>query len=347
MIEVAQRAGVSVTTVSHVINGTRRVAEETRARVLEAVATLNYHPNHVARSLVQRRTATIGVVIEEIVNPLFAPVLMGVERVATQLGYGVLACSAPDLDSERRALNTLRAKRVDGVILMSLSFPRPHDHVEALRADGIPCVAINRYPKSASIDCVHFDHAGGARTATRHLLALGHQRIAHLAGPVSGASMRWAAVERLAGVRQALTAAGVSWDARYVVESEYGYEAALVAAHALLDTTPRPTAVVAWGDLAALAVVEAAEERGLRVPDDLAVVGFGDELVAARARPRLTTVSMPVAEAGAEAARLLDQQIRDGVRDPTTVVLPCRLLVRQSCGAVRLRAGEPPDTGSR
>ena len=332
MADVARAAGVSATTVSHVINGTRPVAEETRERVLQAIDALKYHHNHVARSLARHRTSTIGVVIEEIVNPLFPPALQGVERVAAQLGYSVIACSAPDFESERRALRTLQEKRVDGVILVSLSLPRSQDHLRELRSEGVPVVVINRYPRGQEVDSIYFDNAGGAAAATEHLLQLGRRRLAHLGGPISGARARPAAVERAEGFRRALERSGLTVDPRCVVESEYGYEPALAAARALLAATPPPEGVVTWNDLSALAVLRAAQERGMAVPRDVAIVGMGDEPYATYAHPRLTTVRLPVAEAGARAAHLLHRLTQDGSPDPQCIVLPCQLLVRESCG---------------
>ncbi|HEX9017404.1 MAG TPA: LacI family DNA-binding transcriptional regulator [Chloroflexota bacterium] len=333
MADVARDAGVSTTTVSHVINGTRRVDDATRDRVLNSISTLKYHHNQVARSLATRVTGTIGVVIEEIVNPLFPPALEGVEREAAKLGYSVIACGAPDFESERRALATLQEKRVDGVILVSLSLPRKHDHLRDLRSDGVPVVAVNRYPHNPDIDFFYFDYAGGTAVATDHLLQLGRRRLAHLAGPLSGPRTRPSAVERLAGFRHALESEDLPFERRLVVESDYGYESALVAARTLLATNPLPTGVVAWNDISALAVLRAAQERGMTVPADLAVVAIGDEPFATCATPSLTAARLPAREAGILAARLIDRLVREGSIEPQCVVLPCQLVIRESCGA--------------
>jgi LacI family transcriptional regulator len=250
---------------------------------------------------------------------------------------------------EEIAVRVLRDRRVDGFVFMSGSDMRRHDHLLALLRAGVPLVVINRDLEAPGLMAVRFDNRGGAAEATRHLAALGHRRIAHLAGTCSGNAPRFSAVERRDGYLRALAHAGLPLLPGYVVESDYSFDDGLLGAAALLALRPRPTAILAASEVLALAVMRIAAESGLRVPSDLSVVGFGDPVFARYATPPLTSVQVPVTEAGRRATELLLEHLRarNGGTDPApngrggasdtataastrgrTVVLPTRLILR-------------------
>ena len=231
---VAAAAGVSMSTVSNVISGRyEQMAEETRERVLAAIERLNYQPNHVARSLVTKRTATIGLIMSEVTNSLYPPVTVGAEEACRQAGYGLLLANAEDAASERRGVDLMRAKRVDALVVFSISLlDVASEHLYAMQAAGMPVVAINRVlPEDTPLSTVWFDHRGGAEMATRHLVELGHRRIAHIAGPAN----RSTGIDRRQGYEAALTvgrhprAAGSDCRRGLLVRERRGVDAAALA----------------------------------------------------------------------------------------------------------------------
>ena len=200
---VAVAAGVSMSTVSNVLSGRHeQMAVETRERVLAAIASLNYQPNHAARSLVTKRTATIGLIMSEVTNSLYPPVTVGAEEACREAGYGLLLANAEDAESERRGVDLMRAKRVDALVVFSVSLlDADNRHLYAAQKAGMPVVAINRsLPLDAPLSAVWFDHKSGGRLATQHLIDLGHRRIAHIAGPAN----RMTGVHRREGFEAAL-----------------------------------------------------------------------------------------------------------------------------------------------
>ena len=205
---VADAAGVSMSTVSNVLSGRHeQMAVETRERVLAAIASLNYQPNHAARSLVTKRTATIGLIMSEVTNSLYPPVTVGAEEACREAGYGLLLANAEDADSERRGVDLMRAKRVDALVVFSVSFlDADNQHLYAAQDAGMPVVAINRcLPVDSPLSAVWFDHRSGGQLATQHLLDLGHRRIAHIAGPAN----RTTGIHRRQGYEAALATAGI------------------------------------------------------------------------------------------------------------------------------------------
>ncbi len=326
---VAGEAGVSITTVSNVINGRHeQMAPETLDRVLTAMARLGYRPNNVAQSLVTSRTATIGLIMSEVTNALYPPVTIGAEAACREAGYSLLLANADGMETERRLVEVMRAKQVDALILFSISFFEiENDHLFRAQSEGTPVVAINRYlPDDAPLSAVWFDHLEGARRATRHLIDFGHRRIAHLAGPAH----RFTGEQRRRGYEEALSAAGIPTEPGLIAEGDYSFESGEVLMREMWAW--RPTAVFAGGDAMALGALRTLARLGVRVPEDLSLVAFGNPDFVRYATPAITTIDLPVAAAGRTAVDLALRRLgRDGNPAEKEVrVLEPTLLVRET-----------------
>jgi len=298
---VAGEAGVSITTVSNVLNGRHeQMAPETRERVQAAMERLGYRPNRVAQSLVTNRTATIGLIMSEVTNALYPPVTIGAEAACREAGYSLLLANADGMETERRLVEVMRAKQVDALILFSTSFfAIENDHLYRAQAEGTPVVAINRHlPDDGPLSAVWFDHLNGARQATRHLIELGHRRIAHLAGPAH----RFTGEQRRRGYEEALREAGIPIEPSLIAEGDYSFESGETLMRELW--VARPTAVFAGGDAMALGALRGLARLGVRVPEDISLVAFGNPDFVRYATPAITTIDLPVAAAGRTAVEL-------------------------------------------
>jgi LacI family transcriptional regulator len=322
--DVAAAAGVSVATVSKVINDRYGVAEDTSARVRAVIDALGYHASLVGQSLRSRRTKVIGVLVRDL-EPFSAELLKGVARGIHGTGYELVVFSGcgqtPDQGGwERRYLSRISGTLADGAILVT---PGSID-----RTFGTPVVAVDHNARSSSLPTVDSENLEGAVAATEHLLGLGHRRIGFLAGRADLASARL----REEGYRQALATAGIAVDEALVRNGGYEAETASEAARELLELDSRPTAIFAANDVSALQTTAVAQTLGLDVPGDLSVVGFDNVPESALGHPPLTTVEQPIQQMGSEAVRLLLELIEDPARSVTRVVLPTRLVVRRSSG---------------
>jgi len=293
--DVARLAGVSTATVSRALNGTGQIAPATLATIEAAVEELGYHPNTVARSLVTKSTHTIALLLPDITNPFYAALVRGIQEAAFGHGRTMLLCTTEgDAEREEHYLRLLQAKQVDGALVDGLVLPA--DRIAGFVEDGFPIVCLDRDIDSRSIPVVQVDNRIGGRLATKHLIELGHTRIAH----VTGAGELGISDERLAGYRDALTAARIEPDFDLVEEGRFTEEGGHDAASTLIEGHPDITAIFAANDLSALGVLNALAENGRSVPDDVSVVGFDDLRLAAYTSPPLTTVRQP----GVEIARL-------------------------------------------
>lgn len=324
--DVAQAAGVSVATVSKVINSRYGVAAATSERVQQVIDDLGYESSLVARSLRSHRTNVIGILVAEF-EPFSTEILKGTSRAIAGTGYELLAYSGggrPGTDAgwERRYLSRLSGTLIDGAILVTPTV------VET--GSQVPVVAIDPHAGPAHMPTVDSDNLQGAVLATEHLLALGHRRIGFLSGREDLESSRL----REAGYRQALARAGVPVDESLVRVGDYRQETATGPARDLLALTHRPTAVFAANDLSAIGTMQAAAELGLSVPDDVSVVGFDNVPESALTTPPLTTVSQPMQRMGSEAVTLLIQLLSGSEPARTHVRLPVELVVRGSTGPV-------------
>ena len=329
--ELAAQSGVHPSTVSRIVNNDPglRVSAATRARVKRLLKKTGYRPDGMARGLKLRQSFVLGVLVPDVMNPLFAAIFRGVEDAALEQGYTVILSSTDGHeDREREILLALQSRMIDGMVVASASLRDASVHW--LREHRIPHVLVNRYSDLKDY-FVGTDDRLGARLATEHLLAIGHRRIGHLAG-----SPRYStAVNRRRGYEEALRAAGIEPDRALIVETGF-VGAGVTATHRLLEGRKRPTAVVAVNDVAAVGAYDAAEKLGLRIPADLAVTGYNDIPLAGRLRPGLTTIHVPAQEFGRTAARMLLEQMANGHDKPKRVVLPPELIVRGSTDPKRL-----------
>lgn len=330
ILDVARRAGVSPATVSRVLNqSSHPVSARGRRKVLAAAQKLAYIPNLPARSLLTNQTAALGVLIPDVSNPYYAAVLRGIEDAVGAIGRTVILCNTDrDPRKQRLYLRALMERRVDGLIVAGGTFGRGESEVTG---DDLPVVMIGRH--RARFPSVGIDNVAAAALATRHLIALGHRRIAHLAGP----AVSLTAADRLRGYRLALEAASIAVDAGLVVEVGFTPLRAGAAVRAACRDRRRPTAILAANDQVAIGVIRALHELGLRVPDDISVVGFDDTPLASYTVPSLTTVAVPSYELGRSAVALM-AAVLDG-RRPASLVLPCELRVRESTAQPHRRRG--------
>src|SRR5574339_469434 len=314
--EVAESAGVSYATVSHVINNTRVVSQETRERVLAAMAALDYRPNALARSLRQGKTNTIGLVLPDSANPFFAEISRSIEDDAFKKGYSVFLCNT-ELDTERELfyVDVLSKKQVDGIIFVAAGDQA--DSLDFLVQRNMPVVMIDRDVPNVQVDAVLSDNQLGGYLATRHLLELGHTRIACIAGTSSITP----SAERLIGYRRALEEAGLPYDEKLIVRGDYHAQSGLELTHFILKMDSRPTAIFALNDLMALGALRAAAEAGYSVPRDLAVVGYDDLELAHFTNPPLTTIAQPKKEIGVQAIHLLVDRMSRKNPAPSRLVL--------------------------
>jgi len=323
--EVAESARVSYATVSHVINNTRLVSQETRERVLEAMAALNYRPNALARSLRQGKSNTIGLVLPDSANPFFAEISRSIEDEAFKKGYSVFLCNT-ELDTQRELLyvDVLSKNQVGGIIFVATGDQA--DSLDFLLRQSMPVVMIDRDVPNVEVDAVLTDNQLGGFLATRHLIELGHKHIACIAGP----SNITPSAERIIGYRKALEQAGLSYDENLVLRGDYHAQSGMEITHSILMMTPRPTAIFALNDLMALGALRAAAEAGYSVPRDLAVVGYDNLELTRFTNPPLTTISQPKKEIGARAVHLLVDRISQKSRPPSRLVLAPELIIRRS-----------------
>lgn len=331
MSDVAREAGVSMMTVSRVVNDKGDVSAATRERVLEVIDRLGYRPSSIARGLATRRTGTLGLVVPDVANPFFAEVARGVEQVAYAEGYNVFLCNTDeDPARELDVLGSLEEKRVDGIVICS-SRLAPED-LHMVVASHPAVVLVNRRPDAgvgANVAAVLVDDVIGGRLATAHLLETGHRAIGFVAGPPGSHSGKG----RLAGYAAALAQAGVACNHGWTEASAPDAEGGLVAAQRLLSRHPELTALICYNDLVAVGALGACRELGLRVPEDQAVVGFDDIPLAALVTPPLTTCRVPRVELGLKAVELLFRQIRGEEVDDREIVLEPELVVRVSAPA--------------
>jgi LacI family transcriptional regulator len=331
MKDVAQRAGVSISTVSHVINETRFVSDELRERVLRAMRVLDYQPNVVARSLRTKRTQMVALVIPDITNPYFPEVARGVQDMAEQHDYSVILCNTDRmLSREVRFLKTLRRQRVDGLILNPSGVTSTN--LRELQEAQIPVLLIGSQIDHPEFDVVMVDNVKGAWHAVKHLIDLGHRRI----GLVGGSRATSSGEQRFQGYIQALTDHGLPIDEDLITEGPFTHEGGHECMKQLLSLPSLPTAAFASSDVMAIGALMAVQEASLQVPGDLSLVGFDDIIVASITTPKLTTVAQPKYQTGEMAARLLFNRIESASPPQRQkVVLDHELVVRGSTAPPR------------
>lgn len=333
--DIAQRVGVSVTTVSRALGGYEDVAEETRERILRAAEELGYYPSVTARQLQKRRTDTIGFVIPtfgpRFSDPYFSELLAGIGNEAARHSFDVLVSTrSPDSPEEDEAYRRLvDGRRVDGVLVVRTRIE--DSRLSYLMQRGFPFVAFGRSHANEDFPYLDVDGHKGLRDAVQHLIDLGHERIAYISAPLN---LNFA-IHRLAGYRQTLQEYGLAYDENLVVVGYLTEEDGYRAAHRLLSNDATPTAIAVANDLMALGAMRAAHERGLRVGHDVAITGFDDIPLAAHSHPPLTTVRQPIYDIGRQICRMLVQVIRGEPLVERHIVLEPTLVIRESSGIPR------------
>jgi LacI family transcriptional regulator len=334
ILDVARKAGVSKSTVSNVIRGAGKTSAATRARVLGAIADVGYRPNAIARSLVRRRTTTVGILVGDLANPFYSELAKLVERRLAAAGYTTMICNTDGhAASEQDRIESLLEHRASGIVMLQFSGEWPL--ADELRAQGIPLVVVSCWEEGS--DCVAVDDVAGVRLAVDHVVGLGHRRIAYLSsGLVEPKTDRL----RLDGYKHALRSAGIRFERKLVVRWEepayLSSDRELVGAIEVLLAGPEPpTAFVVSNDLVAIDLVETLEQIRLRVPEDVSVVGFDDIALAGLARVSLTTVAQPREALAEIGSAIVLERIRDGIAGPLRQVrLAPELVVRTSTARV-------------
>ena len=312
--QVADLAGVSVGTVSHVITGTVTVSEPLKRKVREAIRTLDYHPNHVARSLKTSRTRTLGIIVPDMTISFFPQIIRGAEEAARKKGYSLIAVnSAESPERQSELLSLFRSQQVEGILLVIAAGQAPK-----IASLGIPVVCLDRVPDGIAVDSVSVEDEAAAAMGTEHLLARGYRRIAIRTGPLSLGNER----RRLAGYEQALRGAGIAPDPELIWQAASRFD---------VKPETRPDAVLCTNGPAALATLRAMHDCGLSTPGNLGFVTFDELTVDDLFSPAITTIVQPAYAIGFEAAGILLGRIEQtGPAEPVTVRLPASLKIRES-----------------
>jgi LacI family transcriptional regulator len=349
--DIARMANVSHTTVSRALNNKSRIRNETKEKILSIARELNYRPDFIARSLVMKRTRTLGLVITTIANPFYNELAQGIEATSRGLGYNIIFCSThSDLSAEKHYIEMLRSKGVDGIIFSSAHMGDPN--IVVLAEEAFPIVLVNRrtyHPVvKEKVDYVGVDNVLGGFLAVEHLIRLGHRRI----GVIGGSSESSVGLERLEGGKKALEAYNVEQRDNYFLDGDFLKESGYQGGKRFLKMAEPPTAVFATNDYMALGTYQAIAEEGLRIPEDIALVGFNDIEFTAMKGIELTTIGQKKFEMGAIAVKMLVERIEGGEDKLSTkeVFLKPELIIRKTCGyhlkGYQLTPSVPPSPAS-
>ncbi|WP_427896209.1 LacI family DNA-binding transcriptional regulator [Kribbella sp. GL6] len=325
IVDVAALAGVSITTVSHALSGRRPVSERTREKVQRAIEELSYRPNEAARSLRGQPTTTVAVIVPDITNPFYPQLARGMQDVLSPKGYQALICSSDaEPVSRREIVEQMLARRVDGICISG--YYDDHTDAEPAVDAGVPVVLFGHRSPYPGISTVTTDDVGAGRLATEHLLSRGRDRIGFITGP----SDVGPPADRVAGYRAALAAAGIRIDDELVVHGAISREGGAAGMDRLLALDRPPQAVVCTNDFVAIGAMQEALDRGLGVPEDVALVGFDDIDAAALVRPALTTIAVAIRRQGQAAAQLILDRIANPDQPPQATLFGTDLVQRQS-----------------
>ena len=326
--DVAKRAGVSTATVSHILNQTRFVSDETRKKVMDVIEELDYYPSKLARGLARNKSQTIGIVFSDIANQHFTQIYKGIEEYFYAFGFDlILADTSENPQRQEEVLASLLSRSVDGLIIAPAGFPSKR--LKFIKEKGLPVVLLDRQDPETDFPMVGVDNSTAAYQGAIHLFEDGHSRI----GLILGLKNISAFEERLAGFIQAAKENGIEQDPELIFWGDSGLESGYNGAMALLNNADRPSAIFCTNNLMALGALHAFREKGLKCPEDISMVGFDDHLWADIFTPPLTVISQPTHELGKTAARLLHQYISEGapVNSPQKINLETQLIIRGSC----------------
>jgi LacI family transcriptional regulator len=324
--DIARRAGVALSTASYAMNNNSKIKEETRHKVLKAAQELNYIPSGIARSLKKQKTNTIGLFFNSFGGPFFSSIIQGVEEVVVSNGFDLVAISCYD-STTSTAFRYLREKQLDGAIIMG-----PHVPDELIRQvanKDFPVVVLDRELKADYVYNVLINNTQGAYDAVSHLAKLGHRKIAYFSGP----SIVYNNKKRLEGYQKALADHSIPFSPNWVIQGRFTEEGGYQAMKMLIGSNRLPDAIFSGNDEMAIGAVQAMKEANIRVPEDMAIVGFDDIRLASYIQPPLTTICHPKYEWGVMATHLVFQP--EKMNDQNRIILPTELVVRDSCGASR------------
>lgn len=323
---VAQKAGVSIATVSRVLSNSNKVRPETRDKILSTMEELGYQPNIAARKLAYQSIDTIALIFPDISGPYYSMVINGVDQEASRHDYNLLIYGTHTKTASTRRFLQILASKVDGFIVMTRTLEERHLH--QLHRQGIPFILLGHQHESIECDSVMVDNRAGAYNAVLHLVGHGHRRIAYIGGPEDSSATR----ERYEGYKAAMEKAGLSIDDNLVTSGRFVYEGGRIAAEKLFSLAERPTAIFAANDEMAAGVLDVAHDMGIKVPGQLAVIGFDDIQTSAYTHPPLTTIRQPMKRLGEVAAELLLYRLNDPDAPIRHEVFSSQLVIRQSCG---------------
>ncbi|MCT3114766.1 catabolite control protein A [Leuconostoc lactis] len=314
--DVANRVGVSLATVSRVVNGNSNVRDSTKRKVLDAIEELGYHPNAVARGLASKKTTTIGVVMPDVTDMYYAELARGIDDVANMYHYDVLLTNTDeDPVRETMAVNNLSSKQVDGIIFMGNELDR--EVLNTIAAADAPVVLAGSVDSEGKLPSVNINYVAAIQEATETVINHGHRRVALVTGPMSHAINR---LHRLVGYQAALEAAGIEFDEALLFTAHQDYAAGMQIAEKVLQAGAN--AVIAYDDEVALGIMNYVQEHGQRVPEDFEIITSNDTKFAIVTRPELTSIGQPKYDIGAVAMRMLTKLMNNEIIDDTQVQLP-------------------------
>lgn len=324
--DVAREAGVSMATVSRVVNGNPNVKPLTRKKVLAAIERLGYRPNAVARGLASKKTTTVGVIIPDISSLFFSELARGIEDIATMYKYNIILCNSDQrMEKELQLINTLLEKQVDGLLFMGAEIKE--DHLQALTSTSVPTVLAATRDADNVLPSVSIDHYQSGYDATEALVQRGHKRIAMITGPLNDPL---SGLMRFEGYKKALIDAGIGLVDELVATGNLFYESGLSLTKQFLQLPEPPTAIFAANDEMAIGAIHAIQDSGLNVPGDIEVIGHDNIRLVEMVRPRLTSVVQPMYDIGAVAMRLLTKYMNNEHVEEHVVLLPHRIEYRES-----------------
>lgn len=324
--DVAREANVSMATVSRVVNGNQNVKPATRKKVLEVIERLEYRPNAVARGLASKKTTTVGVIIPDISNTIYAELARGIEDIATMYSYNIILSNSDQKeDKELELLDTMLGKQVDGVVMMSDNVTSSIQ--QAIKSSPVPIVLAGSVDEKKEAASVNIDYYQAAYEAVRILVENGHKRIAFVSGPLDYTIN---GIYKLAAYKQVLEDANIELDEQLIVAGDSTYDDGISAYEELAVISAPPTAYFAGSDELALGLIHAAQDAGKHVPNDIEVISFENSKLARMVRPQLSSVALPLYDIGAVAMRLLTKIMNKEEVAEQTVVLPHHLEIRQS-----------------
>ncbi|GAA0379935.1 catabolite control protein A [Bacillus horti] len=324
--DVAREAGVSMATVSRVVNGNPNVKPATRKKVMEAIKRLGYRPNAVARGLASKRTTTVGVIIPDISSLFYAELARGIEDIANMYKYNIILCNSDQrIDKEIHLVNTLLEKQVDGLLFMGSQIT--DEHKDVFTTASVPIILSATRDSEGELPSVNIDYFQASFDATVSLIERGHTKIGFISGPLEDPLI---GQSRLEGYKKALRDAGIEFVDEYLQIGNYRYQSGLDATAQLLKLAERPTAILAMNDEMAVGAIHSCQDNGLEIPNDMEVIGFDSTRLCAMVRPTLTSVVQPMYDIGAVSMRLLTKYMNKEKVEEHKVILPHRIEQRQS-----------------